>query len=60
MSKRKNLTKENLPDLEERAKSLGLSLEKAIELINVEQFIATNNGNKRATRKVKRTKRKEG
>ena len=60
MSKRKKLTKENLPDLEERAKSLGLSLEKAIELINVEQFIATNNGNKRATNQVGRPKRKKG
>ena len=58
--KRKRLTKENLPELEERAKSLGITLEKALELINVEQFFATNNGNKPATKKVKRTKRKEG
>jgi len=56
----KKLTKENLPDLEERAKSLGITLEKALELINVKQFIADNNGNKPATRKVGRPKRKKG
>ena len=43
----KKLTKENLPDLEERAKSLGISLDKALELINVKQFIADNNGTKK-------------
>jgi hypothetical protein len=35
----KRITKENLPDLEERAKSLGISLKKAEELINVPTFI---------------------
>ena len=55
----KKLTKDNLPDLEERAKSLGISLEKALELINVKQFIADNNGNKPATNKVGRPKRKK-
>lgn len=55
----KRLTQDNLPDLEERAKALGISLEKALELINVEQFTATNNGNKPATNKVGRPKRKK-
>lgn len=55
----KRLTKDNLPELEERAKALGISLEKALELINVEQFTATNNGNKKATNKVGRPKRKK-
>lgn len=55
----KRLTKDNLPDLEERAKALGISLEKALELINVEQFTATNNGNK-TTNQVGRPKRKKG
>lgn len=55
----KGLTKDNLPDLEERAKSLGISLEKAVELVNVEQFTATNNGYKPATNQVGRPKRKK-
>lgn len=56
----KKLTKDNLPDLEERAKSLGISLEKALELINVKQFIADNNGNTPPINKVGRPKRKKG
>jgi hypothetical protein len=56
----KKLTQDNLPDLEERAKALGISLEKALELINVEQFTATNNGYKPATNQVGRPKRKKG
>lgn len=55
----KKLTQDNLPDLEERAKSLGISLNKALELINVEQFTATNNGYKPATKEVGRPKRKK-
>ena len=56
----KKLTKENLPDLEERAKSLGISLDKALELINVKQFIADNNGTKKPPNKVGRPKQKKG
>jgi hypothetical protein len=55
----KKLTQDNLPDLEERAKALGISLEKALELINVEQFTATNNGYKPATNQVGRPKTKK-
>ena len=55
----KGLTKENLPDLEERAKALGISLDKAIELVNVKQFTATNNGKKPAKNQVGRPKRKK-
>ena len=55
----KGLTRENLPDLEERAKSLGISLEKAVELVNVQQFTATNNGYKPATNQVGRPKTKK-
>lgn len=34
----KRIKPENLPDLEERAKALGISLEKAVELVNCIQI----------------------
>jgi hypothetical protein len=37
-ARKKQITKENLPDLEWMAKSLGISLAKAEELINVPTF----------------------
>lgn len=43
---RKNITAENLPDLEERARSLGLTMEQALRLVNVEQV---EDGGKRVT-----------
>lgn len=45
-SLRKNITAANLPDLQERARSLGLTMEQALRLVNVEQI---EDGGKRVT-----------
>jgi hypothetical protein len=39
VGRKKKITRANLPDLEDRAKALGISIEKAEELINVPTFI---------------------
>lgn len=45
-SLKKTITAANLPDLEERAKSLGLTMEQALRLVNVEQV---EDGGRRVT-----------